>query len=211
MIVIPLRIQPQYEELRYCLRAIEKYHPEQEILLVGAKPDWGKMMYHISHYDNPNHERKAQNIYNKILLAFEFTDKLLFFNDDHIILSPVNYLHHKGPIDLSTRQSNGTYTALLRNTLKVFPGANDYDTHCPIYYEKEKFNKLSILDWDKPHGYGIKTSYVYLNKLQGEFYPDLKFRQTIGNIEGRLYFSTDDCTNLIPLKIIFPNKSRFEK
>lgn len=211
MILIPLVQQNGYEELRYCLRAIEKYHPEQIVMIAGALPEWIRNVTYLPHGDYQHHEFKARSIYEKIVSAFKYTNELLFFNDDHIILAPVTYLHHKGPIDLSARQSNGSYTALLRNTLQQFPGANDYDTHCPIWYEKDKFAKLAALDWNKPHGYGIKTSYVYLNKLEGEYYPDLKFRQTIGNIDGRLYFSTDNCTNLTPLKELFPHKSKFER
>lgn len=211
MIVIPLRYQPSHNELRYCLRAIQQHHPEQDVTIVGYLPDWCKNTYHITATDNPNHEYKARSIYEKILLAFEYMDEMLFFNDDHIILAPVTYLHHKGAIDLTNRQSNGTYTALLRNTVTRFPGCMDYDTHCPIWYKRSMFEKLKELNWSKPHGYGIKTSYCMLNGLEGEYYPDLKFRQTIGNIENRLYFSTDDCTNLEPLKALFPKPSRFER
>lgn len=211
MILIPLISQPAYEELRYCLRAIEKYHPEQSVMIAGALPGWIKNVVHLPATDNPHHEFKARSIYSKIVEAFKYFDEFLFFNDDHIILAPVDYLHHKGPIDITNRQSNGTYTALLRNTLQRFHGANDYDTHCPIWYTKDKFEQLAQLDWNKPHGYGIKTSYCYLNELEGEYYEDLKFMRTIGNIENRLYFSTRDSCNLDPLKSLFNVKSKFER
>lgn len=211
MIVISLRIQNSYEELRYCLRAIEKYHPEQSVMLVGELPSWVRNVTHCPFADSFGYEFKARNIYRKILEAFKYMDEMIFFNDDHIILSPVNYLHHKGLMSLDGRQPNGTYTALLRNTLQQFPGCNDYDTHCPIVYKKEMFEKLEGLEWNKPHGYGIKTSYCILNGLEGEYYPDLKFRQVIGDISNRLYFSTDDSTNLYPLLKLFPDKSKFEK
>lgn len=211
MILIPLRYQPSYEELRYCLRAIEAHHPTDRIMIAGSLPPWINNVIHLPMEDNPHHEFKARNIYLKIAEAFKYCDELLFFNDDHIILSPVNYLHHKGVMTTDNRQSNGTYTALLRNTLHLFPGCNDYDTHCPIWYDKEKFKQLTAMDWNKPHGYGIKTSYCMLNKLEGQYYPDLKFRRTIGNIENRLYFSTNDSCDLNPLKAIYPVKSKFER
>lgn len=206
MILIPLIAQPSYEELRYCLGAIENHHPEQPVMIAGALSSWIKNVVHLPATDHPHHEFKARSIYLKIVEAFKYFDEFLFFNDDHIILAPVDYLHHKGAIDLSNRQSNGTYTALLRNTLQQFPGANDYDTHCPIWYNKENFAKLAQLDWNRPHGYGIKTSYCYLNKLEGEYYPDLKFKITIGDINNRLYFSTGDNCNLSPLNKIYPNR-----
>jgi hypothetical protein len=212
MIVIPLTQQNSYEEIRYCLRAIDKFHEEQQVMIVGnTLPEWVKNITHLLHNDYPHFEFKARSIYEKILSAFDYMDEMLFFNDDHIILAKVDYLHHKGKMDPNDRHKNGSYTALLRNTSAQFPGCMDYDTHCPIWYEKEKFKNLAQLNWNKPHGYGIKTSYCSLNNLTGTYYPDLKFRQTIGDIEGRLYFSTDNCTNLTPLKDLFPVKSKFER
>ena len=211
MIFIPLRNQTSYEELRYCLRAIELHHPDQEVMIAGTLPNWIKNVIHLPFTDAIHHEFKARNIYLKIKEGFRYTDEMLFFNDDHIIQAPVDYLHHKGLMIIENRHQNGTYTALLRNTLRQFPGCYDYDTHCPIHYNKEMFAKLETLDWNKPHGYGIKSSYCALNNLVGTFYPDLKFRHKIGDIEGRLYFSTDDSCDLSKLKEILPNRSKFEK
>jgi hypothetical protein len=213
VIIIPLRIQPTYEELRYCLRAIEQYHPEQKVMIVGELPHWVRGVMHVSYPDNPHYEYKARNIYSKVAAAFKAVDcsELLFMNDDHIILAPVTYLHHKGVMDPNDRHKYGSYTALMRNTVQVFGHVMDYDTHCPIWYNREMFSKLATLDWNKPHGYGIKTSYCALNNLQGEYYPDLKFDRAIGDITGRLYFSTGDNCNLDGLKKLFPNKSKFER
>lgn len=211
MIVIPLKQQPSYNELIYCLRAIEIHHPEQEVMIVGSLPTWIKNVIHLPFKDGLHHEYKARNIYLKIKEAFRYCDEMIFFNDDHIILAPVDYIHHKGLMTIDNRHTLGTYTALLRNTMAKFPGCMDFDTHCPIVYNKENFAKLEALDWNKPHGYGIKTSYCMLNGIVGGFYPDLKFRHTIGDIEGRMYFSTDDSCDLSKLKEIYKNRCKFEK
>ena len=87
----------------------------------------------------------------------------------------------------------------------------DYDTHCPIVYQKETFKALNIFNWEKPYAIGIKTAYANIAQLKGEFYPDLKFKTTIGDISNRLYFSTGDNCNLAPLHKIYPHKSKFEK
>ena len=213
MILIPTIPQPNHEELRYCLRLIEIHHPEQEVTICGYLPEWLTNVNYLPFNDSPNYQFKARNIYNKIVHTFEQTgvDDLLFFNDDHFIFATVDYYHHKGKMTTEGRAPNGTYTALLRNTMQQFPNCNDFDTHCPIWYNNERFKALSQLDWTIPHGYGIKTSYCTLNGIEGEYYPDLKFRDTIGDLTNRLYFSTSNETNLLPLKNLLTNKSKFEK
>ena len=211
MIVIPLIQKDNYEELRYCLRAINKYHPEESVLIIGGLPNWIKNIIHVKHGDYSQIEFKARSIYEKIVEAFKHCDEMLFFNDDHHILAAVDYLHHKGPMTIEGRHPNGTYARLLLNTLNKFPGTMDYDTHCPIWYEKDAFKELSQLDWTKPYGYGIKTSYCNLNNINGTYYPDLKFKTTIGDIADRLYFSTSDDCNLSTLELLYPNKSKFEQ
>ena len=211
MIVIPLIQQANYNELKYCLRGIEKHHPKEQVMLVGALPNWVKNVIHLPHSDSRHHEYKARNIFNKILSAFDYCDRMIFFNDDHIIFAPVDYYHHKGKMTTEGRSPNGTYTALLRNTMQHFPDCNDFDTHCPIVYEKEAFLKLKNLNWCKPFGYGIKTSYCEINGIKGEYYPDVKFTKVVGDITNRKYITTLDGCDLRPLDAVYPNKSKFEK
>lgn len=211
MIVIPLIQQANYDELRYCLRGIEKQHPKEDVMLVGALPTWAKNIIHLPHQDSRHCEFKARNIFHKIISAFDYCEKMIFFNDDHIIFEPVTYLHHKGLMTTEGRSPNGTYTALLRNTMQQFPGCYDYDTHCPIVYEKEAFLRLKTLNWNKPFGYGIKSSYAAINGLKGEFYQDVKFSRVVGDFKGRKYISTLDGCDLRPLNAVYPNKSKFER
>lgn len=212
-VAIPLKAQTNYNELRFALRSLCKYHPDCELLIIGPKlPDWIKGVSHIKFPDAQFHEWKSKNIYDKVVKAFDHADELIFMNDDHMLLAPVNYYHHKGKLvdHISKRNPIGTYTILLQNTYDVFGDVNDFDTHCPIIYKKTEFEKISSLDWSKPHGYGIKTSYCALNGITGEFYPDLKFNDAIGDITGRLYFTTEDTCRLNGLSQLFPDKSKFE-
>lgn len=212
--VIPLREQDSYEELRYCLRSLDKYHPGIKLIIVGPKkPDWLINCKHILFRDAEHHEWKSKNIFDKTIAAFKHARNLLFLNDDHILFAPVDYYHHKGPLEMNIAGRNpiGTYTQTLMNTYKVYGNVNDFDTHCPIWYEKENFEKLWKLDWTVPHGYGIKTSYCAANNIAGEFYPDMKFMDKIGDLTNRLYISTDDNCILNGFEKLFPYKSRFER
>lgn len=213
MILIPLIRNGENDELRYCLRGIEQHHPELPVAIAGYLPEWVKNVTHIPFQDNKNYEYKTRNIYLKILAAFKLTDRVLFFNDDHFIQAPVDYYHHKGKMTLEGRVKNGTYYRLLQNTTETFPGCNDYDTHCPIWYERNQFEKLAALDWNRNYAYGIKTAYCVLNGITGEYYPDLKFRDRVNldKVKGRPYFSTSDCCDIRPLQQLYPNKSKYER
>ncbi len=212
--VIPLRSQSEYEELRFALRSLCAQYPGTELMIVGPKiPDW---MFHVEHIEYPDtihYEWKSKNIFDKTCEAFNFTDRMLFMNDDHILLSPVDYSHHKGKLldNILSRNPIGTYTRTLQNTYDVFGDVMDFDTHCPIWYDKEAFLRLKELDWSKEHGYGIKTSYCALNGIAGQFYEDLQFYDKIGDYSGRLYFSTNDNCQLQGLHKIFKEKCKFEK
>jgi hypothetical protein len=76
-------------------------------------------------------------------------------------------------------------------------------------------NKAGIdninLDWSIHNGYGFKTSYAYSNGITGTFYPDAKYHSIPVNID-RPYFSiSESCSNLHRLKVLYPNKSKWEK
>lgn len=210
-VAIPLKKQGEYNELRYALRGLQRFYPDANVYLIGTKPDWF-IGNHIEADDNPDPMFKERNIYNKITKAFEYLPSFLFINDDHHILNQVNYLHHRGSLaaHISIRNPNGSYTYTLKNTVDI--GAiNDYDVHCPIWYERSQFEKLAALDWNKSWGYGIKSIYCHLNNLEGTYYEDKKFYHEIGDIEGRLWFSTANGCNLRKLILMYPEKSKWEK
>lgn len=211
--VIPLKQAPNYDQLRYALRSLAAHYPETELIIVGPElPKWCNAT-HIHFPDAKHYEWKSRNIYEKCLAAFKQVDEFLFMNDDHILLAPVNYSHHKGRLidNIKARNPIGTYTVLLQNTYDVFGDVYDFDTHCPIFYGKQQFEKLLHLDWTKMHGYGIKTAYCAANNIEGEYYPDLKFNTVIGDTTGRLYFTIEDGCQLVELKKLFPLPCKFEK
>lgn len=212
-VAIPLKQQNNYNELKYALRSLCKQYSDCQLIIIGPKlPDWITKITHIDFPDAKGYEYKARNIFEKTLQAFEVTDRLLFMNDDHILLAQVNYSHHKGKIadNIASRNPLGCYTQVLKNTEAAFGDVYDFDTHCPIWYDKEKFEKLTVLDWGKLWGYGIKSSYCAVNEIEGEYYPDLKFMDKIRDYTDRLYFTVDDNCQLQGLQQLFPSKSKFE-
>jgi len=156
---------------------------------------------------------------DKTLKAIEnITGDFCFFNDDHYILKPINAkdfpYHHKGEL---IREQNGTrYMQTVRNTIEIVGARQmNYDTHCPIIFNAERYRKtfegMKFPEW----GYCLKTLYCWFNNVEGEYYEDLKISDIphYGQLDNRLYFSTMHCNftgfeNL--MEGLFPEKSYFE-
>jgi hypothetical protein len=223
-IVVPYRSDYPHKDLLYCLRSIEKHVQDLgRVVIVGDLPNIIKSVTHIPAKDEPGYQRAAKNIYNKLKLAAEISDQFLVVHDDHFLLTDTvgkDYpYYHRGPINPFGKPMG--YQMLLENTQSQFPGANDFDVHCPIYMTAERLKKLDILDWDKPYGYGVKTAYCVLNNIEGEKCFDLKIAQPLRKdeilkkLEGRTVFSTGSgaYTGQIEkaLKHLYPKASRFEQ
>jgi hypothetical protein len=97
----------------------------------------------------------------------------------------------------------GQYGETKRNTehlLCILPGIPilNYDTHCPILFNKEKFMKVTNADWSKWYGYCLKTLYCFINAMHGDYMDDMKIRMPLtregveGLIAGRKWFSIGD-------------------
>lgn len=213
-------------ELRYTLRAIEKHLSGYgNIYLIGERPVWLKNIIHIPLKDQHFSENKCRNIYNKIMAGCalpELSEDFLFFSDDHFLNADITAsafpFHHKGPLTREGRGKEDTYGFLLKNTLELFPGTNNFNVHGPILYNKEKF-KAMIIPW-KPFGFGIKTVYCNTYGIEGSYYPECKIAKSLkvdaimGMIKERLYFSISnrafdgEIRNV--LECLFPKKSSFE-
>lgn len=218
-------------ELRYCLRAIDRFVADAgTIYLLGSKPAWvSSIVEHVLLTDLPGGHWKQRNIFNKIKYAYEHISTLSqefhFFNDDHFLLAPWEApYHHKGLLmeSLIGRTETDSYAITLQNTRSLKIGIKDFDTHCPIVYNKKLFlDTVGTLDWRRPHGYGIKTAYCLMNNIEGVRYADYKLKSPHFPLSGlrillrnRLYFSVDD-VGFTPavqqyLQEIFPEPSRYE-
>lgn len=217
----------QDNELRFCLRSIEKHLTGwYKIIIVGRLPDWIKQndrLVFIQAKDRSGAVNKEANIHRKILAGINYGigESFLFMNDDHFLLQNFEVYkfpyHHKGLLSDTIKSINraNAYYKTLRQTLISLPGKPyNWDTHCPIIYESEKYTR-SIKKDLPPFGYGLKTIYCERNKVIGSFYPDLKLGfGSDYDIKDRLYFSIGNkavCAELeFFLKELYPFPSQFE-
>jgi hypothetical protein len=198
LVVIPYK-DYRGVELKYCLRGIEKFVEDPEIIIIGDKPGWLQNVTHLPHADQREVQFKERNIFKKILLV---KNDFLFFNDDHFLLKP---------FDKDTYHYSGN----------IYGDLDNYFRHGPMFCEHKILSMLTALDWSKAWGYCVKSIYCFLAGINGTEYPDLKIRHAPSYIEikqrtkEREYFSTGDYAvngNVIAfLDETYPHKSKFEK
>jgi hypothetical protein len=233
-IVIPLnnRSTQHNIELRYCLRSIGQHlSGVRNIFIIGHCPDWVQNVIHIPIDEDPRNRFRDRNIMNKMVVACKdrrVSDDFLMMHDDHFLLADYEAgafpYYHCGPIVPNT----GQYAETKRNTIlalavrdDVTRVINNYDAHCPILFNKEKFIKVTQADWSKWYGYCLKTLYCVMNEIEGEYHEDSKVRlpllgnEICGHIAGRKWFSIGDrCWTEGGMKevlqMLYPNPSKYE-
>jgi hypothetical protein len=232
-ICIPLnnRSTQKNLELRYCLRSIEKHlRGVGEVFIIGYCPEWVQNVTHIPFDEDPRNRFRDRNIMNKMLAACEderVSDNFIMVHDDHFLLTnyevgafPYYHCGHMVP-------GQGQYGDTKRNTEQLLsPLAGipilNYDAHCPILFNKEKFMKVTNVDWSKWYGYCLKTLYCVMNGMTGEYMDDLKIRMPLKAdkinqaIVGRSWFSIGDrCWTEGGMKevlqTLYPTPSKYER
>lgn len=233
-ILIPLGFGSRWQnnELRFCLRSIEKHlKGYDKVFIIGEKPEWISHIIHIPCDDNPNGNKIAHNIFRKIIAGCNderLSDDFIFFSDDHYLLTDFEAsefpYYHRGNIQPPQPEVNMPQHVQMWNTVDHLKRAGatylDFNIHCPIVYNKQKFiSTFSGIVWPQ-HGYGIKSMYCNLNGITGSEYSDLKFsvplmRQSIYQaLEERTFFSIGNRCLKGEMKEIlqelYPNKSKYE-
>lgn len=236
-IVIPLGTGSHWQdnELRYCLRSIEKHLTNfNNIYIVGRLPEFITNTIHIPHDDIE--KCKETNIYRKVVKACQntnITDQFLFFNDDHFLMHDFdaklfpNFC--KG--DLVTLiqklpQYNTYRKSVMRtaSTLKQLGlSTNNFDTHTPIIYNKYSFlDVMCKYDWTNPYGFVVKSLYANTLNIEPIREPDCKINfvplnrdQLWDHIKERKVWSIgNNAINNVLLGVLnqlYPNASRWEK
>lgn len=207
-IVIPYLLTHRTEELRFCLRSIDRYASNVgKIYLVGTPPHWLTGVETISCPDTPLQQFKERNIYRKIVKACEdsrISDNFCMMNDDHFLNAPTDIAslpnYYRGDLYTAMDKNHGTYRATVNNTIKYLRSkglpTKDFDCHAPIIYNKEAFIKaFESVDWEVPFGYCIKSMYANSLGIEGEKATDCKLvsrdeRQLRLAVQGRPWFST---------------------
>lgn len=174
-------------ELRYCLRSIEKHITNvDKIVIVGAKPEWLKYVFHIEAEDE--HPCKETNIYRKILLACQeetLSENLLFFNDDHFILQDFDAnefpYFYKGELlqIMGKLPPYNKYSKCVHRTAHTLRESGfkekNFDTHTPIIYNRKKFKEvMPTYDWGPRFSFVVKSLYANSLEIEGIYEPDCK-------------------------------------
>lgn len=235
-IVIPLGVGSKNDniELRYCLRGIQCHLSNvRSVYIIGERPKWISGIVWKSAKDDRSSRFKERNIYNKIKLACnlsEVSDNFLFMNDDHFLLDDFDATefpyHYKCKISETMLKNSGNYRKTMNHTRKHLISIGkeelDFDTHCPIIYNKEIFLlTFGKTDWNVNYGYGIKSMYCGINGIEGELVSDCKIQKPMSleeikaTVKGRQYFSVGDGGLNEEMKRflneLYPTKSKYER
>jgi len=215
-VFIPYKHTPG-PELKYCLRGIEKFVDNPEVVIIGDKTPF--KVEHIPFKDS-DIQWKERNVFRKMLLMKE---DFMFFNDDFFLLKPLDKIYRYTGTILKQKEFypiTNNFRKILQNTFNLYGDIDNYFRHGPIFIERGKLETLTKLDWNLLWGYCTKSIYCHLNNIQGAEYPDLKIRVPLtaekiqSLIKDRLYFSTGDLA-MAPgmikvLESLYPDKSKFE-
>lgn len=227
-IIIPLNKGSRFndKELMYCIRGIEMFLSNvEQIFIIGYLPPFLKNVTLIKADDRNG---KENNIYNKVRSYFkQHGGKAIFFNDDHFITKPIDaenypYYYCRTLKENMMNHRGNTYYYSILNTIQALrkkPQRN-FDVHCPIIYEAEKFLQLDKLYPRLDAGYILKSLYCNTFGIEGEEMNDLKFLDKLSfagyqdAIKARHIFSMDNRTACSEywkfMDSLYPNKSKYE-
>lgn len=231
-VCIPLgtRSTQKNQELRYCLRSIEKHLTGVgNVFIIGECPEWLTNIIHIPFTEDPRNRYRDRNIMLKMTEACKdsrVSDDFMMVHDDHFLLADYEAVdfpyYHMGPMN----EGQGQYGYTKDNTRSLLSFAesfNNYDCHCPIVFNKQLFMRsVALADWSKWYGYCLKTLYCVMNGIEGECIEDIKIRMPLKAdeikqaIAGRKWLSIGDrCFQpggmWDVLNELYPNKSRYEQ
>jgi len=218
-------------ELRYSLRSLEKYVPFRKVFIVGERPDFlnGKAV-HIP--NSPGHSNKARNIMENVLAACnhpDLSDDFLFVNDDYFFtgpLDPETYpFYYKCDLKQTAKIQHNDYRKHVVPTIRALEEYDlltlNFDTHFPIRYNKDLMRQvIPLYNWERPHGFVLKSLYCNTIGVPGQFRLDCKFYKPAKPdfwkqvaTEQEVFSIADACLNnylKAYLKEAHPDKSRFE-
>lgn len=222
----------QNNEIRYSLRSLEMYGKNiKDVYIVGYKPHFlNNKIKWIEAYDigyaSVNHWFKVRKFFTKTNI-----DKGLYMMDDIFFTKEFdaeNYPYYQRG-DLKDIKITSTYNRSLNNTLVELEKYNkptlNFEVHCPIIYEKDKFLELTdkFNDLRKKYKQFIqpRSFYSNFNNIEGIYTDDVKFRYDETPAEIKKRMNTIDCFSLHEnviqcgadkiLQKKYPNKSKYEK
>lgn len=150
------------KELKYSLRSISKYYPNNKIWIVGYKPT---DIININYLPIKEENKKWKNLVNDLIETCkceEISENFIYMNDDFFCINPTISLDdivfsNMGLLDIRTQRYKNTKKHLngwqkafantydLLEKLKVKKPYYDYEPHLPLLINKEKFLEVMSL------------------------------------------------------------------
>jgi hypothetical protein len=217
-VVIPLAPQVQNEDLRYCLRSIDKFLTGYDgVTIIGKEiPDWVTGIEHIALPDLT--AQKQLNIKRKIIAALTIYEEIFYTADDvfllkHFVANKFPYLYDG---ELCKRNIEGSAARVKAGLVRLGKTFYNYDCHSPVIYRRDFADIISKFD----PSCIVKSAYFNYLEVKGTQVRDAKIvsasmtlQQIEKHIRGLHCFSSGDYTlkTCLPiLKRLFPDKSKFE-
>jgi len=220
----------QCNELRYCLRSVEKYFaPLGAVWIIGYKPKWIKNVNFIKMKDGEN---RGTNIIKKIMRACgerSLSDDFVRMSDDQYFLKPVKkissyYAYDMDGVKFDLRGKRKEWFRRLNNARRYLRKHNypvyNYETHFPMMVNKYRFSEImSEIDFESVL-YPTNSLYFNIANMKHIKSPDWMAKFYAENIDvsiikGKTFLGHDDLGLSYELQNklaeLFPKKSRFEK
>jgi hypothetical protein len=186
-IVIPVKWGEHNEELRYCLRSIEKNLPHRNVVIAGYKPKWVKNVKFIS--VAMLEQNKYKRVANNILAAANFpelSDWFILFNDDMFVVEPVKSIQtvHRGKLDPMAHiyDSAPLQRKSMITTLEILIAAGikdpmNYEVHSPMMINRHGLLNVEVIlrtMSQKRAVWQLRSLYGNLHHIAGEVRHDVK-------------------------------------
>lgn len=223
----------QNNEIRYSMRSLEKYGKNVgQVYVIGEEPDF--ISDEVKYIKATDIGSPACNHWYKVKRFFVETGikRACYMMDDIFFIKDVdleNYPYYcSGELKKYTDIGRNNYHRMITDTKKELEKENkpitNFEIHCPIIYEKDKFESLEKkfykIKANHRHFVGVRSYYCNMNDIQGTFCNDMKIRkQHMNNWLERI--KTNDCFSTSDdvismgvgdwLKKEFPNPSKYEK
>lgn len=206
------------EELRYSVRSVEKFLPDNNIWVVGGKPEWYKGKY-IEVLDTAGKFDNINKCYKTILEENKISDNFVLMNDDFFLLSSKNnYRYYSGLlkdkiINHTTLNGFSSYSKALTGAVKALKKMGikeplNYDIHTPMAFNKAQLGQVIDLSLAPRSMYGN----IFIK--DGLNIDDVKIYNYTKEIDMGLDFisTEDDSFKLIKdkLETLFSLPSKFE-
>lgn len=147
-------------ELRYSLRSIAKFYPENKVWIVGYKPSWVQNVNYIPvKQDNGSKWKNSVNNIIKACESKEISDDFILMNDDFFIIKKEMPLNEICNINLGSLDKNiEIFGKCSGNWFKAFAQLKSllqelgikepyysYEAHLPLLINKQKYLEVMHL------------------------------------------------------------------